>query len=182
MQGGMTRRGLMCFVLVMLLVACGGGSAPTNTPVPAVGPTVAPTTAPTLAPTAAATTASGSATSRPAGTTAAGSAASGRVVAGVSPSVAVGGAVQSQMTLALADLQALPPVTLSAETRTRQGSQGSHQYTGVLLKDVLDKASLRPIPTARMTRSTASLLSLAAMAIGQHSPTVKSIQTLATSK
>jgi DMSO/TMAO reductase YedYZ molybdopterin-dependent catalytic subunit len=164
MRIGPVHRGLLSFGLAMLLVAC-GGSAATNTPIPTTAPTATraattpiaatiaggvATTAPTVAPSVAATTASGSATSRPAGTTAAASAPGGTATAGgVSPSFTVGGAVQSQLTLLPADLMALPPVTLSAETRTRQGSQGTHQYTGPLLRDVLDKAKLKLDPNRK---------------------------------
>jgi DMSO/TMAO reductase YedYZ molybdopterin-dependent catalytic subunit len=158
-----TGRGLLYLGLVWLLTACGGSGAPTSTPVPA---TMATATRPAATPTAstatagtsvsptsssaAATTAIGSATSRPAGTVAAGSAVSGAGAAGgVSPSFTVGGAVQSRVTFAPADLQALPHVTLSAETRTRQGSRGTHEYTGPLLKDVLDKAKLTTDPSRK---------------------------------
>ena len=51
--------------------------------------------------------------------------------------------------LAVADLRAFPPITLNAETRTRQGSQGSHSYTGALLKGVLDKAKPHTDPNSK---------------------------------
>jgi DMSO/TMAO reductase YedYZ molybdopterin-dependent catalytic subunit len=63
---------------------------------------------------------------------------------GPSDSFTVGGAVQTPMTFTLAALQALPPMTLTAETRTRQGSQGAHSYTGAMLKAVVDRAQVRP--------------------------------------
>lgn len=63
---------------------------------------------------------------------------------GPSSSFTVGGAVLTPTTFTLADLHALPPVTLSAETRTRQGSQEAHAYTGATLKSVIDRAMVRP--------------------------------------
>ncbi len=68
---------------------------------------------------------------------------------GVSAAVSVGGAVEIPLNLGLADLRAFPPITLNAETRTRQGAQGSHSYTGALLKDVLDKAKPRTDPNRK---------------------------------
>src|SRR5262249_22056758 len=51
--------------------------------------------------------------------------------------------------MALTDLQTLPAATITAETRTRQGSQGAHMYKGPLLKDVLGKAQLRTDPNRK---------------------------------
>ncbi len=68
---------------------------------------------------------------------------------GVSATVSVGGGVETPLNLGLADVRAFPPITLNAETRTRQGSQGSHSYTGALLKDVLDKAKPRTDPNRK---------------------------------
>jgi DMSO/TMAO reductase YedYZ molybdopterin-dependent catalytic subunit len=68
---------------------------------------------------------------------------------GASAAVAIGGAVDNPGSLAVADLRAFPPITLNAETRTRQGSQGSHAYAGALLKDVLDKAKPHAEPNSK---------------------------------
>jgi len=57
---------------------------------------------------------------------------------GPSQHFTISGAVQTEATLTLADLQALPTQTVTAETRTRMGSQGTATYRGVLLKDLLD--------------------------------------------
>ncbi len=64
-------------------------------------------------------------------------------------SFVVGGAVQTETTLTLADLQGLPTQTVTAETRTRMGSQGTATYRGVLLKDVLNVAKLQLDPNAK---------------------------------
>jgi len=68
---------------------------------------------------------------------------------GPSQSVAVTGAVQTEMTFAVPDLQALPTHTTMAETRTRMGTQGTVMYRGVLLKDVLDAAKLQLDPNIK---------------------------------
>ncbi len=160
-----TRGGIGSLMVgAFLLSACSGSSAPTSAPTaaaraasPAVAsqssavPTIAATTAPVAA-TSAPAAATGSSTNRPVATVApgAGSAVAGTTTAGgPSPSFTLGGGVQTITTFALADIQALPPVTLSAETRTRQGSQGSHLYKGALLKDVLDKAKLKTDPNRK---------------------------------
>lgn len=68
---------------------------------------------------------------------------------GISMRVRVGGAVEAPSSIGLTELRSLSPVTLNAETRTKQGSQGSHSYTGALLKDVLDKAKPRTDPNRK---------------------------------
>jgi len=68
---------------------------------------------------------------------------------GPSQSFVIGGAVQTETTLTLADLQTLPTQTMMAETRTQMGSQGTATYRGVLLKDVLDVAKLQLNPNTK---------------------------------
>lgn len=115
-----SRRGIpLLWLLAILLTAC-GGTAATNAPVSIPTPAAAATTMPTVA-----------------------------AVGGVSATVSVGGGVETPLDLGLADVRAFPPITLNAERRTRQGSQGSHSYTGALLKDVLDKAKPRADPNRK---------------------------------
>ena len=66
-----------------------------------------------------------------------------------SPSFTIDGAVQTKGTLMLANLQALPATTITAESRTRQGTQGSHMYKGVLLKDLLDTVKVQTDPSRK---------------------------------
>ncbi len=115
-----SRRGIPFFWLLAILLAACGGTTTTSTPIPIPAP-AATATAPTTV-------------------TSAG---------GVSATISVGGGVGTPLNLGLADVRAFPPITLNAETRTRQGSQGSHSYTGALLKDVLDKAKPRTDPNRK---------------------------------
>jgi len=114
-----SRRGIP-FLWLLAILLTACGSAATSTPLPTVAPTTPATALPTVVP-----------------------------AGGVSAAVSVGGAVGIPLNLGLADLRAFLPVTLNAETRTRQGSQGSHSYTGALLKDVLDKAKPRADPNRK---------------------------------
>ncbi|MGI8687532.1 MAG: molybdopterin-dependent oxidoreductase [Thermomicrobiales bacterium] len=115
-----SRRGIpLLWLLALLLTAC-GGTAATRTPIAITASAIAATAMPTVA-----------------------------AVGGVSATVSVGGGVETPLNLGLADVRAFPPITLNAETRTRQGSQGSHSYTGALLKDVLDKAKPRTDPNRK---------------------------------
>ncbi len=63
-----------------------------------------------------------------------------------SASFTLDGAVQTKGRYTLASLQALPATTITVESRTQQGSQGSHTYKGVLLKDLLDTATVQTDP------------------------------------
>ncbi len=142
-----SRRGIpFLWLLAILLTACGGSAAP-STSLPTVAPTTPVTALQTIVP-----------------------------AGGVSAAVSVGGAVEIPLNLGLADLRAFPPVTLNAETRTRQGSQGSHSYTGALLKDVLDKAKPRTDPNRKNDLLARSLTAagsdgyLATIAYGEIDP------------
>ena len=103
------------------------------------------------------------------------------VAQSASPSLAIGGRVEHPRTLALTDLQALPPVTVEVEHAHEKDAQ-RHRFTGALLWPLI--AAAGPVDAGKRTFLQHTVLArgqdgyAAALAIGELDPNFEGKQVL----